>query len=181
MSTNKLSDDPCYLKSKNNNNNKMLNYQIGNVNIIDDIPRKSYMASMNTQGLYQSRGVDHDGTMIDAESDLRLGSMNIKCDSKASKVNVNNVPRLNMGFMGAGRTSIVNPDIHSNLITGNPSNINKVNEINIFNRFEPLLPSIQRKYNNTDNFIERGWVRGGISSRGNIRNMNYSLECRTQR
>jgi hypothetical protein len=45
------------------------------------------------------------------------------------------------------------------------------------NNFIPLVPEIQENIQNIDHIIPTFWVRGGMSSRTVVRNIDYLKSC----
>lgn len=99
--------------------------------------------------------------------------------SKASKL-ANTRPFVTMPFMGAGQTSIVNPDADSALTRGGISNSKKMYnpaplKSNTY-RPMPMIEGIRREIQNPVHIIPEFWQRGGIDTRAQIRAVSYAKE-----
>ena len=89
-------------------------------------------------------------------------------------------PFITVPFMGAGKTTILNPDVESQLKFGEdtfvPKSIDKLSGISI-NRFIPLIPCIKDNIQDPKHLVPTEWVRGGADTRAVIRNIDYRKQC----
>ena len=175
----KLNQDYCNKESNIRNNNKIYDYH--QFNIIDN-NRNQYLNSSNQAGLYQNNNKDGTGAFVDFDSHFRNGvNGNImtctrdKTDKLLQTRTFYGVP-----FMGKGQTILEDPDLKSKMITGEITNFgkstNSLSGISI-NRFVPLIPSIKENIQNPEHIIPEYWVNGGISTRNNVKNINYMKTC----
>jgi len=158
-----IGDDRCEANARDRENEQIMNY------ILDRAPMSSNSA-LNDIGVYPK------------VSDVRFSHDNLPRPGDTSKASrlLQSRPFATMPFMGAGRTSIVNPDIDTALTRGRMSTTKaQYNPAPLQSRTYrpmPMLPGIQREIQNTDHLIPSAWVRGGLSTRGQIRNANYGKE-----
>ena len=45
------------------------------------------------------------------------------------------------------------------------------------NRFIPLIPSIRENIQDPEHIVPSYWVNGGLSTRNNLKNINYLKSC----
>lgn len=144
--------------------------------------RSNYLNSTLEAGVYQNSNVDNEGHFVDEESFIRNGNAGnkITCEkNKATKL-LQERPFITVPYMGAGQTSIVQPDIWSKMQGGETTRTNKgCNSLSgvTINRFTPLVPCLKENVQNIQHIIPTYWVRGGMDTRGQVRNINYYSEC----
>ena len=175
----RLNDDACEKEDKVRNNSKLYNYQNYPS---DDNNRKSYLNSTGQVGVYQNSSGDGRGYFVDYESSFMNGKTGNIMTCGKEKANKQLSTRLFIGspFLGSGHTTLKNPDLKSKLIYGELTNYGKNNNIQSgvsTNRFIPLIPSIQNNIQNTDHIIPTYWVRGGLPTRNNVKNIDYIKSC----
>ena len=82
--------------------------------------------------------------------------------------------------MSSGQSVLKNPDLSSRLKYGEDTRVSKsVNNATAYsaNNFIPLVPNLAENVQNTDHIIPTYWVRGGMSSRTVVRNIDYMKSC----
>lgn len=176
----RLNDDYCEKETSIRNNNKI--YNLSN-NIMPSCGnRDQFLQSVNQRGLFQTSNRDGRGEFVNKESDLRNGINGNIITSNKEKSDKQHETRLFIGspFLGRGETILKKPDIKSKLlygeITSTPKSINSLSGVSI-NRFIPLVPTISYNIQNTDHIIPEYWVRGGMPTRNNTKNINYIKSC----
>jgi hypothetical protein len=176
----RLSNDCCVTKSRLDNNMKM--YEYSSNPFLNDLNRESYLNSSNQVGLYQKKGGDGKGMFIDNESKLLIGKKGNIMTSGREKgdklLQVDNY--FGVPFKGNGETILSDPDLKSKMLYGEITNFgkssNSLSGISI-NRFTPLIPSISQNIQNPEHIIPSYWVNGGLSTRNNVKNINYLKSC----
>jgi hypothetical protein len=182
MQQTRLNQDSCEKDSRIRNNEKQMNFKFtGNVDT-QNHGRQNYLLSMNEVGLYHSHGSDGDGQLIDMDSAIRNGSQGNVITAEKSKATklLSHRPYMTVPFMGAGKTSIVYPDVYSIMSIGEDTTTgracNTLSGITI-DRFIPLVPCLRDNVQNPVHLIPQYWVRGGMDTRAVIRNVDYMIEC----
>ena len=82
--------------------------------------------------------------------------------------------------MGAGQSSLKNPDLKSKLMFGEQTHTGKsCNSLSgaSANRFIPLVPCLKDNVQNVSHIVPEYWVRGGMNTRTIIRNIDYMKSC----
>ena len=83
-------------------------------------------------------------------------------------------------FLGRGESTLKMPDLKSRLIVGEDTSqsraCNTLSGISI-DRFTPLVPCLEENVQNTKHIVPEYWVRGGMSTRNIIRNIDYMRTC----
>lgn len=147
-----------------------------------DYGRANYINSTADLGVYQDKNKDRGGHFVDEESFIRNGDAGNKITSEKKKVSklLQHRPYITVPYMGAGQTSIVQPDTWSKMAGGEPTRTGKgcdsLAGVSI-NRFTPLVPCLAAEVQNVKHIVPTCWVRGGMDTRGEIRNINYYREC----
>jgi hypothetical protein len=104
--------------------------------------------------------------------------------SKASRL-LNTRPFVTMPFMGAGNTSIVNPDKDSKLryssISTRKKEFNPAPVKSKTYRPMPMLSHIRKEIQDPVHIIPTNWQRGGIDTRNYSREADYTREHSFQR
>ena len=180
----RLNDDYCEKEDKNRTNHQSSDYKLKAYNDFDsdhsNTNRNNYMDSLGEVGLYHSVN-NRPGHFIDKDSFLRNGregNIITTTRSKATK-QLFTRPHVTVPYMGAGKTSIVYPDVQSVLVPGESTKTGKSGNsaagVSI-DRFVPLVPCLQENVQNTKHIIPKYWVRGGQDTRSVIRNIDY-MRC----
>lgn len=169
----------CFFDYENKNNELMYKYQFL-PSVIDDnnnqSNRKAYIASSQTLGVIQSKNPDIFGKNITRSTNLRNG-LNTGIDSK-KELDTRLFP--GAPLMSSGQSVLKNPDLSSRLKFGEDTRSKKSqNNTGAYSadNFIPLVPAIAHNIQNVDHIIPTYWVRGGMSSRSVIRNVDYLKSC----
>ena len=169
-------DDVTRQSQDETENQKQLNYMLTNESN-KAMDRQQYLESMSNVGTYQKYSGDAYGTHVDQEGALFNGSVGNKIvRTKAREMNALDtrpfLPHPNRTF---NRTSIINPDTHSKIITGRYTTMKKSNNtlagISTDHDFliqSPVKQSIDYHNKNLNNM-----VRGGSSTRSYVKNVDY--------
>jgi len=174
MSTNLIINEQTNLKKEYINdleNNRMFNYNF-TPNINDINSRKSYINSIEINGILQDKNYDKNGDNIDDSTSLRYGNIQ-KVQSK-KELDTRVFP--GSPYMANGQSILKNTDLSSRLIFGEDTRTSKSNNIvssYSANNFIPLVPSLEKNVQNIDHIIPTYWIRGGMSTRSVVRNIDY--------
>ena len=82
--------------------------------------------------------------------------------------------------MGRGQGILENTDVNSRLNFGEDTRTSKSNNITSSysaNNFIPLVPQIAENIQNPEHIIPTYWVRGGMSTRTVLNNIDYLKSC----
>ena len=161
------------------NNNKIIDYNL-QPPVIDNEKKNSYVDSTKIIGMIQSNNYDMNGSNIDNDTYLRNGTLR---DEKSRKeLDTRIFP--GAPFLSSGQSILKNPDLSSRLLYGEDTRSKKSgNALPSYsaNNFIPLVPNIAENIQNPDHIIPTFWVRGGMSSRSVIRNIDYIKSCGLKR
>lgn len=162
-------NDNCFNNFQNLNNKKLFEY-----NFIPSI--KSNINNIDIVGLLPSNNYDKNGNNIENSTLLRNGQKQ-NLDSKRELDT-----RLFIGspLMSIGQSELKNTDLSSRLKFGEETRTTKSNNsISSYSadNFIPLVPSLAGNIQNVDHIIPTFWVRGGMSSRAVVRNIDYMKSC----
>jgi hypothetical protein len=176
----RLNEDACEKESEVRNNLELENYMLNNYSSYMDNSRQNYMSSLDTLGMLHGPGGDGKGVHVDESTRLRRSEFTRE-KNKAVKV-LQSRPFLSVPYMGPGKTMVVNPDDHSDLIEGHSTrekrSDNTLSEASVMSHFFiPLIPQIKRNIQDPEHYIPTQWVRGGMSTRAVVRNTDYLREC----
>jgi hypothetical protein len=173
---NRLRYDQCEEKSIDEQNKHIANYWLKtNERIPYDSNFVEHIGMMN-QSFYNVNSVSHD-------SELRNGKLGNQLTSEKNKQSklLEASPFKTTPYLGAGRTSIVRPDVYSNLVqsklTQDKKSVSPLSGVTI-DRFIPLVPCIKENIQNPTHIIPKYWVRGGMSTRSIIQNIDYIDQCK---
>lgn len=171
-----LRNDTAFYTSRDFNNNKISNYNFL-PSISDEIDsRNSYMNSIGIIGAMQNGNNDVLGNNIDESTLLRNGEQ----QSVLSKKELDTRLFPGAPYMMSGQSLLKNPDLSSRLKYGEDTRVAKSANVAASysaNNFIPLIPTIEENVQNVDHIIPTYWVRGGMSSRSVIRNIDYLKSC----
>lgn len=168
----RLSQDACYRESADAMNNRMTQYWL-------DMNQRN-QASMEYQqvrGLYKK---DQDGTgkYVNDETALRNGK---RCSEKGRVAKtLDTVLFAGPPYMGTGSASMENPDVKSRLLHSEGTHVKKSTAPTCgvyVDRFTPLIPCLAENVQNVEHIIPDHWVRGGMSTRTVVRNVDYLKAC----
>ncbi len=166
-----LGNDRDYVNCLNEQNDKLSNYQFADIR-----PKSNYLTSMGEVGLYHNNDNTIRSNHIDLESNLKNGeSGNVITNNKnRSEKTLDTRLYATMPFTGPG-SGTVQIDQEDKLQRGE-MNFHRRSESDqkFTNSFIPMLPEIQQAMRNVDNFVEKNWTRGGISTRSVKQNIDYA-------
>ena len=121
--------------------------------------------------------VSSGGCKVDDDSNMRLGN---KITNPRLVNQLFERPYLTVPYMGNG---CYYPNKESNLIfseqTGEKRSCNVLSGVTIDNYFTPMISDLERNIQNPENLIEEtnGWIRGGESTRKNLKEIDYKRVC----
>ena len=172
-----MKSDGCFYNHAESSNNKIFNHSFYPI-----LPnskegsRKEYIKSTENVGILQDTNYDVSGKIIDKGTILRNGKMQEYGNRKELDT------RLFPGspLLSSGQSILKNPNLSSRLKYGDDTRVKKsVNSVSSYsaNNFIPLVPEIQENIQNIDHIIPTFWVRGGMSSRTVVRNIDYLKSC----
>jgi len=179
-------NEGCYINSYNNYNNKIFDHNFlpsienvkhANSKSSGNSSRKNYIESTSIYGVIQDTNYDKNGAMIMESTKMRNGEQYYNLENKKELDT-----RLFIGcpLMTTGQSILENPDLSSRLLYGEetrtPKSINSVSAYSADN-FIPLIKPISENIQNTDHIIPTYWVRGGMSTRTVVRNIDYMKSC----
>ena len=176
-----LNDDQCTVEAKERESSAYGEYMLNNFKPCGDCgaSKARKMAEKHPQ-MQISDGygwVSSGGCKVDEDSNIRLG------DKLTNPKLINQLferPYLTVPYMGNG---CYYPNKESNLIfseqTGEKRSCNVLSGVTIDNYFTPMINDLKNNIQNPDNLIEEthGWVRGGESTRKNLKDINYKRVC----
>jgi len=183
MSTNLIINEQTKSMYQNNynnnidkNNEKMFNYSFLPSIQNNNNGRDSYIDSTKTIGIMQNDNRDLNGESIDYSTTLRNGSLRTIQSNKELDT------RLFPGapYMSSGQSVLKNTDLSSKLLFGEDTRTTKsANALSSYSadNFIPLVPSIEENIQNIEHIIPTYWVRGGMSTRTVVRNIDYLKSC----
>ena len=179
--TSDFKNDNCYKTIYNENNNKLFDLQLSpdinkNVNIVNN--REEYLKSVNIVGVIQSNSYSNSSEIIDTSTDIRNGkdsNLNLKSKKELDTRLFPGTP-----LVSRGQSVLKNPDLSSRLKYGEDTRVAKSNNVATAysaDNFIPLVPHLAENVQNTEHIIPTYWVRGGMSTRTVIRNIDYLKSC----
>jgi len=171
-----LRNDSAFYTTRDFNNNKISNYNfIPNISDKND-SRGSYISSVGIPGISQNNNNDLLGKNIDEATLLRNGEL----QSTESKKELDTRLFPGAPYMMSGQSLLKNPDLSTRLKYGEDTRVAKSANVAASyaaNNFIPLIPSIEENVQNVEHIIPTNWIRGGMSSRSVIRNIDYLKSC----
>lgn len=168
----------------NNANEKIAMYHVKNMMPIDN-NRVNYLNSMNEVGNYPVGDFNGFPKAVNKESNLRNGvSGNSLTTDKEKTSKLLNARPFNVGYMGAGQTYVKDVTLNSQIVQGVDTRVKKSSDSLSgvsMDRFIPLVPCLEKNVQDTKHIIPEYWVRGGMSTRGLIQNIDYYKMCGIKR
>jgi hypothetical protein len=157
-------------------NDLVFNYNFMPSVMVNQDSRSSYLNSTQTAGILQNNNYDIQGKNIQENTNIRNGLLQPKISKKELDT------RLFPGapLMSNGQSVLKNPDLSSRLLFGEDTRVSKSNNPSSSysaDNFIPMVPALAENIQNTDHIIPTYWVRGGMSSRSVIRNIDYLKAC----
>ncbi len=172
----KMKYEPCYYDYYVNDNNKVFEHSFHPGMASSANSRKDYIDSTSVRGILQDNNFDISGNTIDQSTVLRNGTNAGLEDRKELDTRV--FP--GAPYMAAGQSILKNPDLSSRLLYGEDTRVAKSNNVTTAysaNNFIPLIPTIKDNVQNPEHLIPTFWVRGGMSTRTVVRNIDYLQAC----
>jgi hypothetical protein len=173
-----FSSDPCIRDIYVYNNNRIFDYSF-DPSIRMNVPngtREQYLHNTQIRGVLESKNADVNGQHIQTNTSLRNGVMTH--DGHRMQLDTRLFP--GSPFMAQGQSTLKNTDLSTRLLVGQETRTQKsqgsTNDVSIDN-FIPLLSCIKDNVQNTKHIIPEYWVRGGMSTRSVIRNIDYIKSC----
>ena len=165
--------DDCYIEYINKTNDTvhkhMYQHNILNKKNIDH-------SHLRIHGLNNQNDFDKHGRFIDVSTRLRNSNENTRQPKKELDTRV--FP--GSPYMGRGQGILEYTDINSRLNFGEDTRTSKSNNITSSysaNNFIPLVPHIAENIQNPEHIIPTYWVRGGMSTRTVLNNIDYLKSC----
>jgi hypothetical protein len=132
--------------------------------------------------MYQGKSRDGSGQFINEDSNFKNGRTGYILTSQKGKSSksLDTSKFLNSPFLGSGEAVLKHPDIKSKLLSGENTHMSKscntLSGISI-DRFIPMVECLKENIQDTKHIIPQYWVRGGMSTRNIIRNIDYMRTC----
>lgn len=172
-----IKNDRCLYSTQLMDNQKIFSYNLLSPTIQStNNSRNNYMDSMNIQGVMQNNNYDPDGKYINNSTLLRNGNTSNSDSKKELETRI--FP--GAPLMTSGQSILKNVDLSSRLKYGEDTRTSKsANSLASYSadNFIPLVPSIAENIQNVDHIIPTYWIRGGMSSRTVVRNIDYLKSC----
>ena len=172
-----MKNDNCVYFTNDNNNNKIFDYAfLPSIIDVRNDTRNSYIDSTKILGILQNTNYDISGNNINESTKLR--NSNIQDIQHKKELDTRLFP--GAPFMGSGQSVLKNTDLSSKLKFGEDTRTSKsANALSSYSadNFVPLVPSLAENVQNVDHIIPTFWVRGGMSSRTVVRNIDYLKSC----
>ena len=173
----KMRNDNCDYFSDEMNNNKIFDYAfLPTIFDSKNNTRNSYVDSTETLGILQDNNYDIGGKNIYFSTKMRMGDM----QNEQSKKELDTRLFPGAPLLSTGQSILKNTDLSSRLKFGEDTRTSKsANALSSYSadNFIPLVPSLAENIQNVDHIIPTFWVRGGMSSRTVVRNIDYLKSC----
>ena len=170
-------NDSCSHSFQDSSNNQIFNYSfLPSILGKNENSRSEYLNSTKTVGILQDTNYDTTGKRINESTQLRIGS--IQNDVSRKELDTRLFP--GAPYLSAGQSILKNTDLSSKLKFGEETRTNKSSNIissYSADNFIPLVPSLKENVQNIDHIIPTYWVRGGMSTRTVVRNIDYLKSC----
>jgi hypothetical protein len=171
-----IQNDNCFSEFKNFCNDKIFRHSfIPNLNNNDNY-RDIYINSTDIRGIIQNNNYDIKGISINESTSLRNGGI----ENTGSRRELETRIFPGAPYMARGQSVLHNTDLSSRLQLGEDTRTSKsANALSSYSadNFIPLVPSLAENVQNIDHIIPTYWVRGGMSSRSVVRNIDYLKTC----
>lgn len=172
-----IKNDRCLYSSQLMDNEKIFSYTLLPPTIeTTNKSRNDYINSMGIKGVMQNNTYDPTGENINNSTLLRNGNI---CNTDSKKeLSTRIFP--GSPLMATGQSILKNVDLSSRLKYGEDTRTSKsTNALSSYSadNFIPLVPSIAENIQNVDHIIPTYWIRGGMSSRTVVRNIDYLKSC----
>lgn len=176
-------NDNCYKTIYDNNNNKLFQLQLSpdvnknkNKNIVSN--REEYLKSLDIVGVVQSNSYSNASEIINKSTEIRNGIESNANLSSKKELDTRLFP--GAPLVARGQSILKNPDLSSRLKYGEDTRVTKSNNVATAysaDNFIPLVPHLAENVQNVDHIIPTYWVRGGMSTRTVVRNIDYLKSC----
>ena len=144
-------NDCCEKESRIRNNRQIHDYNKQHIECSTTVNNDNYMRSLEKVGVFQGNARDGSGAFINEDSDLKNGKFGYILTSQKSKL-------------------LSGEDTHMDKSCDTLSGVS-------IDRFTPLVPCLKENVQDTKHIIPQYWVRGGMSTRNIIRNIDYMRTC----
>ena len=115
---------------------------------------------------------------VNVESNLQNGCIGNRLTHCGEKRQLDIRAYRTVPYMGVCRSSVVDIDTNSMIITGENTRTSKsCGPESVPTRLTPLVPCIKQNIQNPVNHVPRYWVRGGMSTSAYYRNIDYLKAC----
>lgn len=172
-----IKSDNCTVNYHDLNNNKLYNYNFVPTLVDSKINnRATYIDSAKIVGVLQNSGYDIGGKNINENTVLRNSSN--AGDGYKRELETRLFP--GSPLMSVGQSELKNTDLSSRLKYGEETRTKKSENMGASysgDNFIPLVPNLAKNVQNIEHIIPTYWVRGGMSSRSVIRNIDYMKSC----
>lgn len=172
-----IKNDNCFYSANDTNNNKIFDYSfLPSVFDAKNNTRNEYINSTKTLGILQDTNYDISGKNINESTQLRNGII----QNEQSKKELDTRLFPGAPLLSTGQSILKNTDLSSKLIFGEDTRTSKsANALSSYSadNFIPLVPSLAENVQNVEHIIPTFWVRGGMSSRSVVRNIDYLKSC----
>lgn len=179
-------NDECYISTIEKNNKKLFDLQflpsIYQNNKKQESSRKEYIASSKVLGTLQATSYDMSGKNINISTKIRNGegNENKKCNDLKSRKELDTRLFPGAPLVARGQSVLKNTDLSSRLIYGEDTRTKKSGNVAAAysaDNFIPMVPCLAENVQNTEHIIPTYWIRGGMSTRTVIRNIDYLKSC----
>lgn len=167
MNTN-IHSDNCINEYLNKNNEKMYAHQFSLLN-------DTNTNFLDSQGLNMQMSANNNNDAMKNSTRLRNGKM-----IKKTKKELDTRVFPGSPYMGRGSGVMEYTDVNSKLNFGIDTRTKKSNNITSSysaDTFIPLVPNLAENIQNPKHIIPEYWVRGGMSSRVVVNNIDYLKSC----
>jgi hypothetical protein len=169
-----IKNDNCNYNANNISNNKIFDYAFRNGFVDKNNSSTSYI---NTVGVMNNSNYGINRNNINNSTILRNGNMEVIQQSK-KELDTRLFP--GTPLLSSGQSVLKNTDLSSRLKFGEDTRTCKSsNALSSYsaNNFIPLVPCLAENVQNIEHIIPTYWVRGGMSSRSVVRNIDYMKSC----
>ena len=163
-----IHNDECMNNFLNKNNEKMYSHQFSILNNTNN-------AFLDIQGMNMQVKSGNNNNSMKNSSKLRNGKM-----IKKTKKELDTRVFAGSPYMGRGAGILEYTDVNSKLNFGVDTRTKKSNNITSSysaDTFIPLVPNLAENIQNPKHIIPEYWVRGGMSSRVVVNNIDYMKSC----
>lgn len=163
-----IHNEECMNQYLNNGNQKMFHHQFSILN-------NSNQEFLDVKGMNMQMNLNNNNNQMKSSTKLRDGKM-----LKKKKIELDTRVFPGSPYMGRGAGIMEYTDVNSRLSMGLDTRTKKSNNITSSysaDTFIPLVPSIAANIQDPKHIIPEYWVRGGMSSRVVVNNIDYLKSC----